>query len=261
MRTQLNISITLLICLAYINYGLPKGYGKALAIQSAYWVILDSKVIKIDGNGQTLATYSNHLLGAPTSIDPSDPFRVLIFYQQHQAIVLINTHGVAIGQPIYFTALNLGEITLACRSSRGGAWLYHRETNELLLTNPQFSTIEQRITVRDKLAPSHLTEVNNKIYLGFENSSILRFDSYGVEEPALNILFSKWFLVSNEYVWVYYDGIIRMLEIQYPHRIVGIFNCNFNTIPLVINGEAYFYDGIKLIQCKKLVSNTNENPN
>ncbi len=219
-----------------------------------FWVINGSTVQKVDGQGKILSNYHNHSLGSPTSIDASDPFRVMIFYYQHQTLVIINTNGVALGEPISLQDLALGEITLACRSSRGGVWLYHRESSELLLTNPQFSRIIQSTRVNTWHDPNCLREVNDNVYLGINNASILQIDSYGAKRNELNLLYDGYFLVDANFLWVLNNGLLEKRALLDPTKVVVYFMCRCNSLPLIINGEAKCFDGHKLITCEKITA-------
>jgi hypothetical protein len=217
-----------------------------------FWVINGSTVQKIDGQGIILSSYHNHSLGTPTSIDVTDPFRIMVFYHQTQAIVVINTNGVALGKPVSINDLALGEVTLACRSSRGGVWLYHRESNELILTNPQLTHIVQRTRVNSTQDPTCLSEANNIIYLGINNTSILLIDSYGAKRNELNILHDGYFMVDADSLWVINNGLIEKRELLEPTKIIDFFMCTCNSNPLIFNGEAKCFDGHKLITCEKI---------
>ncbi|PKP39823.1 MAG: hypothetical protein CVT98_00330, partial [Bacteroidetes bacterium HGW-Bacteroidetes-15] len=118
----------------------PDGIG-------AYWFIKDSKVLKIDFEGNVKSSYSNLMLGNPSEIDPSDPFRIVVFFQGSQSIVIINNDANILGKPITISELGLGEVTLVSRSSRVGLWFLHRESAEIVRVDNQLSKVEQRIAL------------------------------------------------------------------------------------------------------------------
>lgn len=227
---------------------------KLLPSSDEFWVINGPKVQKINEQGVILTDYHSHSLGVPTNIDTSDPFRVMIFYHQPQTLVILNSDGVAIGEPVSFTDLALGEVTLACRSSRGGAWLFHRESNELLLTNPQFTRIVQRTPIKTRYSPNCLKEANGLIYLGINNNSIQQLDSYGAKLNEFNILYDGYFMVDANFLWIIHNGLVEKRVIHDPVKIFDFFRCSCNTYPLIIKGEPKCLDGNKLITCEKITA-------
>jgi hypothetical protein len=208
------------------------------------WLIQGTHVLRINDEGETLGSYSNRLLGIPTSIDPSDPFRVIVFYSSHQQISIINTDGVAIGKPIMLTDLGLGEVTLACRSSQGGVWLYHREGNELVLTNSQFTRIVQRISLSNSNNDgvfNHLEESENIMYLGVNNDYIATFDSYGSNLETIPLPYNNFFRVIGDNIWTLQIGFLEKRTIHNPSVIVERYKHSCKLLPLIINGEPMCY--------------------
>lgn len=219
------------------------------------WVLSGDAIHRLNTAGEILATYSNRFLGAPTSIDPSDPFKVMVFFQQHRQIVLIDNKGVPIGKPISLSNLDVGEIWLACRSARGGIWLYNHNRHELQLTNPQINRIEQRIALpRGKTNgyPSKMIEYNGVIYLGINNQYIERIDSYGAALEPLNIAYNNEFWVDDKYIWTRNNDNLEKRPIEKPYEVSEFFACCSSGFPLVFNGKPFYFDGKTLIGCEKL---------
>jgi hypothetical protein len=220
-----------------------------------YWVLSGDAIHRISDAGEKLVTYTNRFLGTPASLDPSDPFKVMVFYQQHQQIVLIDNQGVPIGKPITLSNFDVGEIWLACRSARGGIWLYNRNRHELRLTNPQINKIELSIALPRRKTngyPNKMTEYNGVIYLGVNNQYIERIDSYGAALEPLNITYSNEFLVDDKYIWIRNNDLWEKRPIEKPYEVSDFFACPSTGFPLVFNGKPFYFDGKTLTGCEKI---------
>ncbi|MDD3567259.1 MAG: hypothetical protein PHT92_02560 [Bacteroidales bacterium] len=219
------------------------------------WVIASNAAHRISNSGEILATYSNVHLGTPTSVDSTNPFRVMLFYQQHQQLIIVNNHATAIGTPINLSELIMGEITLACRSVRGGVWLYHRDGHELLQTNPQATRIEKRISLpQGQLSgsPNRMLERNGIIYLGIANNHIERVDSYGTTLEPISISYHEWFWVDDTTLWTHWNDYVEKRQLAYLNKKPELFHCPNNSSPLIINGKPLRYENKKLLHCEKL---------
>jgi hypothetical protein len=195
------------------------------------------------------------LLGEPSSIDASDPFRILVFYQNSQSLVLISNDATILGKSVNLSDLGLGEVILACRSARGGAWLLHRESSEVVLVDSHFSKIEYRFslhqTIINKL-PNYLKESGGVIYIGLNNKAIARFDSYGATFPPIQIEYTNTFSIDKNYLWAAVNGIVSRVNLSNRDDIAKIFHCTCNSLPIIINEELTCFDGEKFHSCKKI---------
>jgi len=114
-----SLLIPLFICVCLVSHSfsqpalpVPDGLG-------FYWNISASRILKFNLQGEVVASYSNLSLGKPYSIDATDPFRVMIFFRESQILVFLNSEASIIGKSISIADLDLGEVRLACRCSRG----------------------------------------------------------------------------------------------------------------------------------------------
>lgn len=234
-----------------LNIIKPDGIG-------GFWYIDGIKTVRVDEEGKTLCSFSNIQLGNPKTVDPTDPFRVIAFFEVPQQIQVISSIGTPLAQPIDLSLLNIGTISVVCKSSRGGVWLYNQEGNEIVLTNNLLTRIEQRISllnIEPGSVPNFLTEANGILYLGVNNNLIERFDTYGVKLEPLDIEYSEHFIVDNKHLWVQKGNKIEKRELDAPTIVVAEFLCVGKTLPLVIKGKPMSFDGKKFISCEKISDN------
>lgn len=222
--------------------------------QNDVWVIENQKVYKISYDGSVLATHYNNQLGEPTTIDATDPFRVTVFYQHHQQIEILDNHGSRIGNIISLSNLNLGEVTHVCRSSRGGLWLYHRETSELLLTNSQISRVIAQFSVlplAGQTAPNVVTEADGVIYLGF-GKVIERFTPYGVRLDPIAIAYEHTFVISHLYIWTINIGFAERRLLSDLSIVESKFKYPVKKNPVIIGSQLYYFANDRLNHSEKI---------
>lgn len=222
---------------------------------SNVWIVTSNGVQSISDDGEVLATYYNAHLGNPTSLDCSDPFRIMLFYQQHQQVIIISNNGIAIGKPVNLIDLGVGEISLACRSARGGMWLYHREGHELLRINPQLTRVDQKIALaqtQSNQQPIKMIERNGIIYIGIASQRIERIDSYGTTLEPIELMYNEWFWVDDKYLWTLNENHIEQRQLTQLKSEPKLFHCPHSISPLVINGKPMRYENKKLLRCEKL---------
>ena len=252
---MVNKGITLVILVAFgVTFNMHKAAIAGASQINNIWVIENKKVCKVTSKHELKPVYYNNLLGKPAAVDATDPFRIVVFYQQHQQIAILDNHGSSIGNTISIAALNLGEVTLVCRSSRGGVWLYHRETNELLLTNPQGNRIVSQFSLTQQnrqVMPNLLTEANGIIYLGF-GSFIHRYNSYGVKLEPLSISYEKTFMVLSKHLWIVDNGVAECRPLSNPSIVESTFKFPLNRNTIVIGSHLYFIKDGKLNPSEKL---------
>lgn len=218
-----------------------------------FWYSQGTSVIKINDNSEIQSTYSNLMLGEPSSMDASDPFRIMVFYQNTQSIILINNDATILGKPISLSDLGFGEVILACRSARGGAWVLHRESSEIVLIDSQFSTVEYRFSLQQSIKnslPNYMVESDGVIYIGLNNKTIVRFDSYGATLPHIQIDYTNTFLVEKKYLWIAFNGIVKRVNLANPDEITKKFHCTCNSLPIIVNEKLACFDGEKFHFCE-----------
>ncbi len=225
----------------------PDGVG-------GYWLITGSKVIKVDSQGIQVATYSNLMLGKPTSVDASDPFRVLVFFVESQTLLILNSNATPIGDPLNLSSIGLGEISLTCRSARGGIWMFSHSNSEIILLDNRTLKIEQRIHLageRANLLPNFMLEENGILYVGLNNKLIKRYDTYGAPLETLHINYNKEFRVANPFLITMIGGEVKLINLETPASQSDTISCQCSYIPVLIKDELMCFDGQVFIFCKK----------
>ena len=65
-----------------------------------FYIIKNSELIKNNANNNQTLRYSNNLFGKISSIDASDPFRILVFNKDFNKIVFLDKNLTEITSPV-----------------------------------------------------------------------------------------------------------------------------------------------------------------
>lgn len=122
--------------------------------------------------------------GELTSIDASNPMKVLLFYMDQNRLSFVDNTLSDFNQSYRLDELNGAQITLACASYDNGFWLYNpsefsleRYTALGTVTN-NMKSIHQIVNVPE-IAPNFLLENSRNIYLNDPKIGIMVFDIFG----------------------------------------------------------------------------------
>jgi len=219
----------------------------------AFWNISSSRIQKIDVQGNVLQTYSNISLGAPATIDTSDPFRILVFYKESQQIVTLNSDAAIIGTPFNISELFLGEITQVCRSARGGFWIFQRESSEVIHFDEKFKPTGAKFSVIPNSPNAEIdfmVEHKGTIYLGLSGKKIARYDIYGAEQPSVELPYGS-IRFENDFVWICHNKTISKYDLKNFLLIPESLQCSCEFLPITVKQDVMCFDGEKFKLCIK----------
>jgi len=149
------------------------------------YLIKNSEIARIDQNNSTQYKYNNNLFGKISSVDASDPFRILIFNKDFNKITFLDNKLSEITGSISIDNLGFYNVTAVCQSGDGGFWIFDQNLYRIVYFNSnlnstkkssQFSSVLRN---RDDHKEVFMLEKNDYIYLGIEGEGVLQFDSYG----------------------------------------------------------------------------------
>ncbi len=149
--------------------------------QGNIFLVNDIELLKYNQEGKLLYRYSNAINGSITSIDVTNPLRILVFYKESNAIIYLNQQLAKITDAIQIDDLSGIEATIVASSSKGGFWAYDALTMTLLFFDNNRIMQKQSVNLAGYLngeEPLYLVEQLQSIYLQTKNK-ILVFDIYG----------------------------------------------------------------------------------
>ena len=215
------------------------------------WVVSNSEVICFDKQLKKVGSYSNILLGNPTYIDPLDPFRVLVFYQNSQSIAILNNAVSEISEPILLRDKGIADASLVCRCSKGGFWVFNRTGWEILYFDSGFNITGEKLipdAVFSEAKPQFMQEYNGVLYLAFQGKGICRFDSFGARMGDIPVKVDGFFTFFGDLLIYQTDG--KLFNFSFENNQISQFSSSFSCIPAVVQGQFLFFDGRALVVSK-----------
>lgn len=195
-----------------VNYTLQKAIeieAKLLTtdkLLNSYVISQNDELIKFSKEGKELYRYSNFDLGEISHIDASNPFNLLIFYEEYQTVeILDRTLDRTASFDLFETGLsNVRAIAL---SNDQQIWIYDELTFKIKKMNANgeivFESADLSNLLVDNYSPSFMFEKAGNIYLIDESKDVFFFDVFGnfAGMETFTVPLSKLQLLDDLYVY------------------------------------------------------------
>lgn len=166
---------------------------------SQLYIYSNNSFKKYNKNGKFLSSYSNKLNGKISSIDVSDPYVLLLFYEDLNRIVFLDDKLSPIGNHLNLDELGFFSVSAVCKSKKTAIWLYDNFDNQLVQYGFNPKGILQKLKL-DPLNIEHdinfLIESGNYIFAATAKQLFI-FDQFGTYINSFDIEISKTFQVRN----------------------------------------------------------------
>ena len=146
------------------------------------YLIKENQLKKIDQLTANIATYENDRYGEITSIDVTNPQKILVFYQLYDIIVTLD-NSLAETSIIDLKRFEYTDINVIAASNDNNIWLYDPVTFTLRKINKNGKVLAESFNLYtlylDQVDPDILIEHGNKVYMNSPNDGVLVFDNLG----------------------------------------------------------------------------------
>lgn len=180
------------------------------------YIVNGDEVKKYSPKGELLKVYSNKKLGKISSIDATNPLRVLLFYKDQSQLVILDSQLSPNGNPIDLLGMNLEQSDVVCSSFNNGLWLFNRQNNELVRLNQSLekvvSTGNLNALLNADLKPNFMIENGSYLYLNNSSDGIYVFDIYGTYYKTISLFNLNHFQVNENVVYYYKDSIFAKYD-------------------------------------------------
>ena len=246
----------LLFCLSTMAQELSTVLDETLLLKAEKFIGVDEFENLYYSNGNILYrktpkkifSYSNVELGRLTAVNIQNPFKIILFYADFNAVIILDNNLNELSEKIDFTQETLfNNVMFVTGSSQNNIWLYaddnklhlydYRHLSEVLQTQP--------ITFyNSNFLPNKVTSTYKKVWILSENN-IMEFNEYGVftrsyaAEKADDIFpFQRGFIYTSEGSLFYQNQ---------NERIPVLLDYENDLKSMYINKSAiYIYDGSKV---------------
>lgn len=147
------------------------------------YIVRNQTILKFDSIGKQVATYDNSKNGKISSIDISNPLKIMIFYSESNKIQFIDRTLSPLDNEIDLLSIVSENVDLVCTSYSNSLWFYPTNGAMLYKANNQaviILTVEllNQISLSDFKA-SQLIEYGDFIYLANPQKGVIIFDKWG----------------------------------------------------------------------------------
>lgn len=221
----------LIIILCFISFGILQDSKfrliKSIPANSCYVTtdnlgnsyLLNNNVLeKYDQEAALLKSYSNKNLGNISSIDASNPLKVLLFYKSFQQIIILDNTLSPSGNSIVLEVLGYNQTTLACLSNNNGFWIFNQQNSELIRFDMTLHKTQQTGNISQltgfAVNPNFLMEQYDKVFLNDSLAGILVFDIYGTYNKTIPIKGLRHFQISNNHLIYFKEGKLKSYNMR-----------------------------------------------
>jgi hypothetical protein len=172
--------------------------------------VKEDELIKFLPSGKFFVRYSNLKLGTITTVDASNPLKILLYYRDFQQIVFLDDQLSLNSDLVSLEKLGYEQTELVCASTNNGFWIYNKQNNELIRFNENSkkaaSTGNLKQVLQRDLNPVSMTEHNNYLFLNSPETGIYVFDMFGTFSKVISLKDLKEFQVSDNVIYYKKDS-------------------------------------------------------
>lgn len=192
-------------------------YAEKIRVDNLGYVYLvkGTQISRFDSDLIKIAQYDYKLNGEITTVDVSDPFRVLVFYEDFNRIIFLDNNLTELRDPIFLDDLLIYSTNAVCSSNQGGFRVYDNQNSSVISFNKDLN----------------ITQTGTNLYSISENQNVIKIKE------------------SNNFVYVLLNsGKLVILDkfanfVKKPDwKNIKTFDCINDKLYLLINSEIYFSD-------------------
>jgi hypothetical protein len=174
------------------------------------YTIKDDELIKYLPSGKFFERYSNLQLGNITSVDATNPLKILLYYRDFQQIVYLDNQLSKNSNIVSLQDLGFEQTDLVCASTNNSFWIFNKQNNELIRFNENskkvVATGNLKQILQTNLNPNFLTEHNGFIYLNCPETGIYVFDIFGTFNKLISLKNLKKFQINESIIYYKKDS-------------------------------------------------------
>ncbi len=146
------------------------------------YLVKDNVVAKYDADMNFLCAYDNYPAGSMSSLDVSNPFKVIVFYSEFNKLIYLDSKLAELLSPLMLDDAGLYNIKVVCSSSYGGFWVFDGQNSCVRRVNPNLEVSQQGTNIYDRLGDADVVAMResiNYIFLLTDDGKVLILDKFG----------------------------------------------------------------------------------
>lgn len=187
-------------------------------IGNAYFYDAKNAITKYETKIQRYTRYADLRSGKVSSIDVSNPLRVLVFYSDQGIVKFLDVNLTEINSLQIRNTYPEGWISLVSSSNNNGIWMYDNLNRRLIKLDEQLNVVFQSgdlyLVLSQKINPTALFEYADELYLADAKNGVFVFDLFGGYKRTMPIFAENILQVeSNKIIyqknnqWLSYQGL------------------------------------------------------
>jgi hypothetical protein len=182
------------------------------------YLVKADEIRKYNPSGDLLKIYSNKNLGKITSVDATNPLRLLIFYKDFASVIILDDLLSQNGDIINLLDLSLEQSDLVCTAFNNGMWFYNRQNANLIRLDDNLQTAVNTGNLNRllgiELKPNFMLEYAGYVYINNPAEGVLVFDIYGTYFKTIPIKGLTHFQVKEDLLIYFSEGSIRSYDLK-----------------------------------------------
>lgn len=216
--------------------------------------INDYSISIVDAQGKKTATYSDNTRGIISSMDVSNPMKIVVFFNETQQVIFLDNQLSLHGDPLDLFQLISRDIQLVAQSGSKNLWLYDRFENQIIQVD-YFLNVTNKTGVLNGFLPNSfvplkIIEKEEKLFVLSQNDGIAVFDIFGSFLYLLPLTNLSDFQIENNTiiyqegnVLVFYNLITHQEEIkEFPCPKTAIIKKSGNRYQVLSQGTMKIYE-------------------
>lgn len=161
-----------------------------------YLIENDHSLLKYNTEGTLLYQYNENSLGQISYIDVSNPFRILVYYDDYATVVLLDRTLSELKRHD-LSDLDIPQVQALATASDNNIWIFDNNSYTLKKVDNQNQTLVESpdlsLLLTETIDPNRLVEYNGRVYLNSPNLGILVFDVFGNYIKTIDVLDLDYF--------------------------------------------------------------------
>lgn len=174
------------------------------------YLINGNEIFKYLPDGKLFSRYSNLMLGNITSVDATNPLKLLLFYRDFSKIQFLDNQLSESRGVISLQDLGLEQSTLASISFDNGFWVYDQISFSLIRFNQAFDKVQEVRNINQNIGyepqPDFLLEAGEWVYLNNPLTGILVFDIFGTYFKTIPLKGLSCFQIAGDNLMYFKDA-------------------------------------------------------
>ncbi|MDD3877563.1 MAG: hypothetical protein PHT69_13165 [Bacteroidales bacterium] len=182
------------------------------------YIISDKQITKCDDTGNVLFTFSYINAGPITTVDVSDPLKILVFFKDFNQIIYLDNNLAITQGPLQIQSLEISQPLLACTSNDKGFWIYDHLDFSINKIDKFFQ--KQQVVpnlpqiIGETFNPVSMKEVNQQLYLYDPEIGFAVFDTFGSYIKMLHFKNLKQYQISESTLFFIEQGSISIIDLR-----------------------------------------------